>query len=233
MKTSKHYRCPVCSASGVNSPFIWPTCHACRQAGDIVAMRPVERPRGDFLPEEPGPLPEGSVTHWGQDGMIHFASDEGRTKVAYPVVTATLEDAELRLQNDLLRAYNALQVLRTYKAGLSKSDIAARIGEPAKRLTVPDDWLQSRLEDWSFEAAARQQLAEVSCTGDEAEQFIARITGRYREDWTKFVAKADQPGDEIWKFRSGRASWGSMAGRSGYVVRRQGQSIAVHITAMS
>lgn len=105
--------------------------------------------------------------------------------------------------------------------------------EKSLAVGVHPDWLTQR----SSVEEAEAEHAPV-CERERAKR-VARgesppagpfMFGQWR--WEEFKA-ALQPTDEIWHFRSSRASWVSLCGREGYCIVRDGAVASCFYTAMS
>lgn len=68
---------------------------------------------------------------------------------------------------------------------------------------------------------------------EELDQLIAKATNpQFVEVCIEFKAKV-QEGDEVWEFCTDRRSWDYLAGRAGYLITRNGETIATLVTLLN
>lgn len=93
---------------------------------------------------------------------------------------------------------------------------------------IEKDWLELRLAD--NEAMLKHC---VSTFGSETQKGEDLIPEHLMEKMKKGMKFNVQPGDEVWYFNSGRASFAVLAGRSGYALVRNGEIVDNIVTWIS
>jgi hypothetical protein len=77
-------------------------------------------------------------------------------------------------------------------------------------------------------APARFSL-RCKLTADETEELLRGPRGKYLRP----LVEKMQPGDELWQYCSNRRSWMALAGRSGFMICREGRVIGGRLTRIS
>lgn len=92
------------------------------------------------------------------------------------------------------------------------------------------EWLQEKLTVEDIEKTSLKNLAEARPDWVGTDKYKPFGMGNDRWETIKGIAK---PNDEFWSFRSDSLSWGSLCGRAGYSLVRDGKIIHSIITIMS
>jgi hypothetical protein len=78
-----------------------------------------------------------------------------------------------------------------------------------------------------------EQHGKRKASIEELDQLIAKSSNPlFVEVSTEFKAKI-QEGDELWKFSSDKQSWDHYAGRAGYMITRNGKTVAELVTLLN
>jgi hypothetical protein len=78
-----------------------------------------------------------------------------------------------------------------------------------------------------------KQYQQRKASIEELDQLIAKAWHpRFIEIADEFKAKLSE-GDELWEFCTDEHSWDHMAGRAGYIITRNGQTVAELVTLLN
>jgi hypothetical protein len=97
---------------------------------------------------------------------------------------------------------------------------------------IPREWLIEPLPSFDFDDAARYELRRMQFEPERIEKILAEVTVDVRSRWRDFIAAAI-PGDALWYFYSSPETWGTLSGRAGFAIIREGVPVSGYVTFLS